>query len=258
MAYLDGEQIYSYSARENRWFGITSPECYLNIPISPEDAGKVLRITAVSDSGIMYQPYIGSEFGIWVRIIKMYAGELIIAAITLIMGFLTVFISNIFGFVKKKYMEISYLGAGVSLAAIWIVMNSVFRQIAFPNLSIADDILFLVVMLLPFPFILYVDKVQRKRYTRLYFASGILMAVIDIVCCGIYVAGIKELVSVFIFIALGCLISIGTVVVTFFIDLIKGYIKEYKYVAIGIFGATIAASAQIIIYFNNKISNLCQ
>lgn len=250
VAYLDGEQIYSYSARENRWFGITSPECYLNIPISPEDAGKVLRITAVSDSGIMYQPYIGSEFGIWVRIIKMYAGELIIAAITLIMGFLTVFISNIFGFVKKKYMEISYLGAGVSLAAIWIIMNSVFRQIAFPNLSIADDILFLVVMLLPFPFILYMDKVQRKRYTRLYFASGILMAVIDIVCCGIYVAGIKELVSVFIFIALGCLISIGTVVVTFFIDLIKGYIKEYKYVAIGIFGATIAASAQIIIYFN--------
>ena len=63
-AYLDGELIYSYSAKENRWFGITSPECYLNIPIFTEDAGKVLQITALSDSGIMYQPYIGSEYGL--------------------------------------------------------------------------------------------------------------------------------------------------------------------------------------------------
>lgn len=121
---------------------------------------------------------------------------------------------------------------------------------AFPNLSIADDMLFLMVMLLPFPFIIYMDKVQSKRYTWVYFAAGAAMALIDIGCCAIYIAGIKELVSVFIFIALGCMFAIGMVVVTLIIDLIKGYIKEYKYVAIGIFGTTVAASVQIIIYFN--------
>ena len=76
-------------------------------------------------------------------------------------------------------------------------------------------------MLLPFPFIIYMDKVHSKRYTWLYFAAGTAMALIDIGCCAIYIAGIKELVSVFIFIALGCMFAIGMVVVTLIIDLIN-------------------------------------
>lgn len=249
-AYLDGEMIYSYSTRDNRWFGVTSPESYINIPINRDDAGKVLRIESLSDSGILYQPYIGSELGIWVYIIKMYAGELAAAAITLIMGGLTVIISKIFGIVKKKNMDITYLGLGVFLAALWIITNSVLRQIIFPNLSIADDTPFLMVMLLPFPFIIFMDKIQSERYSKLYFGSEIIMAAIDIICCSLYIAGVCELVNVFMYVALGCLLSIETVVVTFVIDMVKGRIKEYKYVAIGLFGAIISATAQLLIYFN--------
>lgn len=114
-AYLDGELIYSYSTGDNRWFGVTSPESYINIPINRDDAGKVLRIESLSDSGILYQPYIGSELGIWVYIIKMYAGELAAAAITLIMGGLTVIISKIFGIVKKKIWILLTWGWGFFL-----------------------------------------------------------------------------------------------------------------------------------------------
>ena len=61
-AYLDGELIYSYSTRDNRWFGVTSPESYINIPVNRDDAGKVLRIEALSDSGIIYQPEVGNLY----------------------------------------------------------------------------------------------------------------------------------------------------------------------------------------------------
>ena len=183
-------------------------------------------------------------------IIKMYAGELTVAAITLIMGGLTVIVSKIFGIVKKKHIDITYLGIGVFLAALWIITNSVLRQVIFPNLSIADDTPFLMVMLLPFPFIIFMDKIQSERYSKLYFGAEIIMAAIDITCCGLYIAGVRELVNVFMYVAIGCLLSIGSVVVTFIIDMVKGRIKEYKYVAIGLFGAIVAASAQILIYFN--------
>lgn len=249
-AYLDEELIFSYSAKKNRWFGTISPECYLTIPISSEDEGKVLRITAISDSGIMYQPYIGSSIGIWLSILKIYAGELVIASITLIMGLLVVIISNVFGIMKKKYLEISFLGIGVILAAIWIIINSVFRQIVFPNLSVADDALFITVMLLPFPFLIYMDNIQKKRYTWLYCTAGTVMTVIDIVCSALYIAGIRELTFSFIYIAIGCLLAISSVGITIILDLVKGNIKNYRFVAIGILGATISAFAQIIIYFN--------
>ena len=249
-AYLDGQLVYSYSTRDNRWFGVTSPESYINIPVDHNDAGKVLRIEALSDTGIFYQPYLGSEFGIWVHIIKMYAGELTIAAITLIMGGLTVIISKIFGIVKKKHMDITYLGIGVFLAAVWIITNSVLRQIIFPNLSVADDTPFLMVMILPFPFIIFMDRIQSGRYSKPYICVESVMASIDIICCILYIVGKYELINVFKFVAMGCLLSIGTIVVTFMIDIIKGRIIEYKYVAFGLFGAIVAATVQILIYFN--------
>lgn len=124
------------------------------------------------------------------------------------------------------------------------------RQIIFPNVSIADDTPFLMVMLLPFPFIIFMDRIQLGRYSKPYFWVELALALVDITCCALYIAGVCDMLDIFIYVAIGCLISIGTIIVTFLIDTVKGRIKEYKYVAVGLLGAIIAATAQLIIYFN--------
>ena len=248
-AYLDGQLIYEYSTEHSRWFGKNSPECYVTMPVTAEDAGKVLQIELVSDTGLLFQPYVGSELGIWVYLLHMYAGELLVAAVTLIMGLLTILISKVYGWANKKEMDIAYLGCGVTLAAIWLVANSVFRQIILPNISVASDMPFLMVMLIPIPFIIYMNAIQENRYVRLYKIVGLTMTVIDIVCCALYATGIRELVSSFLFVAIGCFICIISVVLTFVLDMRNGKIREYRYVAFGLLGAFAASAIQLVVYF---------
>lgn len=249
-AYMDDELIFEYSTADTRWFGKNSPESYLMIPVTSKDAGKTLRIELISDTGILYPPYVGSELGIWVYILQMYAGELVVAGITLIVGSLTILISKVYGMFNKRNMEITYLGCGVTMAAIWLVVNSVFRQIIFDNVSVANDFPFLVVMLIPFPFLIYMNEVQQNRYQKLYRTVGWSLMVIDITCCVLYILGIRELIDTFIFVALGCFLAIFSVMLTFVLDMIHGKIMEYRYVAFGLLGALISAIIQLVSYFN--------
>lgn len=156
-AYLDGKLIYQYSTMGKRWFGQISPECYLLIPVTAADAGKVLRLEMASSNGILYQPYVGSEFGIWKFLISLYFGEIIIAAIVFLIGILTILFSAIYGILNKRPMDIIYLGYAGMLSAVWLDMNSVFRQIMFQNVSIASEIPFYMVMLIPFSVIIYLN-----------------------------------------------------------------------------------------------------
>lgn len=249
-AYLDNELIFEYSTEKHRWFGKSSPECYVFIPVSGNDAGKTLRIEGYSASGIIYQPYIGSSLGIWKFIIGSYAVDMVVAIITLSLGVLTVVISKIYGLINKKKMDIVYLGCGIIIAALWLITNSVFNQIISTNLSVASVMPFCMVMLMPFPFIVYMNEVQSKRYDKIYCAAGISVLLIDILCCTLYILKIKELQQSFILVATGCFIAILSIFVTFIIDIIRKKIREYRYVAMGLLVAFLTSSVQLVEYFS--------
>ncbi|MCI5603593.1 MAG: hypothetical protein MR361_08875 [Clostridiales bacterium] len=163
---MDGKLIYQYSTKGKRWFGKTSPECYLMIPVTAADAGKVLRLELVSDNGILYQSYVGSEYGVWKFLINLYFAEIIVAAIVFLIGILTILFSAIYGILNKRSMDIIYLGYACMLSAVWLDMNSIFRQIMFRNVSIASEIPFYMVMLIPFSVIIYMNEIQGHRFEK--------------------------------------------------------------------------------------------
>ncbi|MGN0481817.1 MAG: response regulator, partial [Lachnospiraceae bacterium] len=248
--YLDGELIFEYTTEGHRWFGKSSPERYVFFPVSGQDAGKTLRIEGYSAAGIIYQPYVGSRLGIWKFILGEYAVDMVVAIITLALGVLTVVISKIYSIINKKKMDIEYLGCGIIFAALWLITNSVFSQIIFSNLSVASVMPFLMVMLMPFPFIIYMNEIQSKRYEKIYCVAGIAILLIDISCCALYILKIKELQQSFIFVAAGCFIAILSIFVTFIIDIIRRQIREYRYVAIGLLVAFLTSSVQLVEYFS--------
>lgn len=248
-AYLDGQLIYDYNTSDSRWFGKISPEASIMLPISASDAGKTLRICLSPRNNILYESYVGTELGIWGYLLRIYSGELIVAVITFILGLLTIMISIIYASINKKILDIFYLGIGVSLAAIWIVANSVFRQFVFPNVSIASDLPFLMVMLLPFPFIIYMNEIQEHRYLTLYRIICFIMAALNIISITLYVLSIKDLVETFIYVALGALLVILSLIFTFVLDVCNGKIKKYKFVAFGLLGTFITSIIQLITYF---------
>lgn len=249
VAYIDGQKVYETAVQNNGWFSSANPEHYMMIPISTQDSGKVLHMDIDDNNYIMYQSYIGNEFGIWSFILKRYSGELIVAAITMIMGCLTIIISKVYGLVIGKKIEITYLGVGVFFSAIWLVVNSIYRQVMFPNLSIASDFPFLMVMLIPYPFLIYMNIVQNRRFERIYVAMSCILTFVNVHNCALYILGKKELIETFIYVALACIVSIISIVISFIIDLRSGRIKEYKFVAFGLLGAFASAVIQLVTYF---------
>lgn len=251
-AYVGGELRKDYSTKDTRWFGERSPESYVMIPITPQDAGKRLRIEMETDIGILYDVYAGSNMGIWMHILGIYSVEIMVAALTLVLGIVTILASIALKIIYKKSIDLQYLGWGVTFAAIWLVVNSVFRQIIFPNLSIANDLPFLMVMLIPFPFLIYMNMIQKERYSKVYTIVGVILMLNCIMCCTMYVTGIKDLYKSFIYIAAGCLIAISVFSITIMLDIKSRKIREYRYVAIGILSAFVAAAIQLISYFGRR------
>ena len=250
--YIDDELRLTYDTKETRVFGNYSAVAYVFLKVSPKDAGKTLRFestTASSYSGIVYTVYQGSTLSVWKHYFSLYGSELIVALVVLILSIIVIFSCIAMGMIYKREVPLIYLGIAVLEAGIWIIANSVFRQFIFKNLSVVNDLAFNMVMLLPIPFLLYFNSIQKKRYGYLCYGLEILALADFFVCTLLHISGIKDFADTFPFMALVCMTTILTLIGTMVIDKIRGYSKEYRLVVWGMVAAFSSAFVQIITYF---------
>lgn len=250
--YVDGTLRKEYSTRETRMFGRMSAAAYIFLEIGGEDAGKSLRVEAQTDSsytGLFYPVYYGNPMGIWNYFFKQYGLELIVAFITLILSVIAIICSMALRFCYHRRVALEYLGWGILVAAVWLITNSVFRQLIFPNLSIINDITFLMVMLLALPYLLYMNEVQKGRYGWAYQIMESIIIINFFLCSGLHITEICDFTDSIAYVSVFCILSIVLMVITILLDLRKGRIKEYTFVAVGMLGVCAAAVVQIIIYF---------
>lgn len=250
--YIDGELRQEYSTKDTRLFGRNSAVVYVFFKLRGEDAGKTLALETRTDSsysGIFYPIYYGERMEIWNNFFEQYGMELIVAFLTLFLGIISVIGSLALQMVYHQDIHLQYLGWGVSLAAIWLIMNSVFRQVIFTNISVVNDMTFFMIMLLPLPFMIYMNSVQQCRYEKAYTIAGILIIVNFCICTFLHMVNWKDFADTIVIIALFCVGSIGLMGVTILIDIWKKHIKDYRLEAIGVLGASLAAVLQIVLYF---------
>lgn len=250
--YIDGILREEYSTKDSRLFGRTSAVAFVFLELEPEDAGKTLTVNSQSDSGysgIFHGIYCGDRMGIWQYFFQQYGAELIIAFLTMLLGLLSIIGSLIYRICYHKRIELEYLGWSVFLVAVWLIVNSVFRQLLFPNISVINDMPFYMIMLMPFSFLIYMNETQKGRYQRYYFLGGVVSALSFVTCTVLHVTSLIDFANTIIYMAVVCFVIILLMGITMAIDIKKGYIREYYLVAIGILGASLAACAQIVKYF---------
>ncbi len=250
--YVDGVLRQEYVTGATRMFGKTGAVIYLFFPLEEEDSGKVLTLTTCTDtpySGVLYNVYYGDVFGIWQQFFQHYGSELVIAFLTLILGVVSILGSIALKLYYHRVMELEYLGWGVFLVAVWLISNSVFRQLIFPNMSVVNDIAFYMVMLIPFPFILYMNMIQKGRYEKRYRIVGICSTLCFVISSLLHIFHIMDFTDIFPYSSFFCVFAIVVLGSCILTDIRKGYLKEYMLVAIGVFGACIAAGVQLFSYF---------
>ena len=250
--YIDDKLRQEYTTKDTRPFGKVSAVAWVFVELTSEDAGKEIRMELQTDSsytGAFYDIHYGDRWEIWTHFFKEDGVELGMGLIMLILGILSVVIGSILKHIYKKNIEMEYLAWAVFLTSIWILSNSVFRQLLFPSVSVISDMGFFMLMLIPIPFMLYLNGVQRERYKTLY-ALMVGLNLLDIVfCTSLHIFNVIDFSDTNKIMCTIAGLSIVVMLFTLIRDACIGKIKEYKLASLGILAICITAVIEIVIYF---------
>ncbi len=254
--YIDGELRQTYSSK-GELFERASAVAYVFVELTSEDEGKTVTVRMRTDSrytGSFYAVYIGDPLGLCLYMFDLYGPELLVALLMLLFGLVSIVGGYFLNHVWHKKVDLPYLGWGVSLASIWIITNSQSRQFIFPNVSIINDIPFLMLMLSTLPFLLYMNGIQELRYKKIYFPLCVLNVVNFVVCCILHYTNTVDFGDTIKVIAFLWVVSIITMAGTVIMDVRRKCISRYKWVAVGLLGAFMIVCATLAMYFISPAS----
>lgn len=248
--YVDGELRSEYHTDKTRLNGKNSASRYVFCPTSEKDAGKMLQIelTTHTDnySGVVNTVYCGDKGDIWASIFRDYGLETIIAFFLLFVGLVTIIFSVALGIAYHTRFDMEYLGWCILMGAAWMLGESKLRQLWIPNVSILSAVCFLVILLCPVPVLIYMDSVQKKRYTCMYHAIGYAAVADFVVCTLLHLAGVKDFIET-LPVSQGILvITFLAVCTTFGIDFFRKRAGEYGLTLIGMLIAMMSVVVEVV------------
>ena len=154
-----------------------------------------------------------------------------------------VFLGNAYG-IYEEYQKL----CGVQMNA-----SIILAIFAFVSIVVNLILHIKVIMLAPAFFDHYLNREQEYRYCRLYTVSIVVVILNFIVFTTLHFTGVVDFYSSRLPMNIVLAIQIASVAYTLIMDLIKGYIKEYKVIAQGFLGFAICALVEIImINFGNN------
>lgn len=254
---IDGDVRLAYSNKNNRYTGTHSPVARVFVEIRPEDSGKELQMTLTTDSsygGILYEVLQGSQIAYWVSSWHSNGMEFTTALFMLILSvIIIVIVLWIKLTVKDLETDLLYLAFGMMTVYTWVMCNSDFRQLLFPNLSIVSDLAFLMILLIPAPFLVYLNAVQKKRHSKLLGSLRTIVLCDFFVCAILHALQIVDFDQSFKYMAAVDAISVMLAVGTMLLDLINGKLKEYRIIAFGFLSIVVCGLVQILLYITHVL-----
>ncbi len=245
---IEDEVRGTYGIRDYKLLGDRSAECYVMVSLYPEDAGKPLRVHYEYNAGMVYEVFIGTRLGILTHLFRQYGLELFVGMALMLLGLICLIAAVTYKYIHKKYLEMEHLSIGVILGACWVLSNSIFRQLYTRNMSVMSDIPFMMVMVLPLPFFVFLDSLQKERYSRRLAAAGSLVIANFLICAILFISGKVPLVRSFTPSALCAMVGIGIMFSTLLSDIRKHLIGSYRFVAAGFLVLALSAVIQIFAY----------
>ncbi len=250
--YVEDELRQEYSTIDTQLFGKTSTITYVWVSLNEEDAGKTLRVEFMSDSfysGYMEEILCGEKWDLVSYLFGQHGASALMAAFLFLIG-ITIMIAYqplVPIFKSGGNKEMFSLGMLVVMTSSWLLSESKLRQFFFPNSTISMYMGFLMMMLLPYAFLSYLDKVQKSRYEKVYSVIMLWTMVNFVVCMGLQIAGSKDFFETMTssHILLG--VTIFEMLATILYDMKKGFIVEYRPVAIGMAGILFASVIEIVL-----------
>lgn len=249
-AYVDGELRYTYTTKDTRIFGESSPYGFIFLPLQEGDQGKTLHMDLESvDPSIRFETmYIGDRFTLIESAMTPKMLEITVAAFLLLAGICSLLASIMVKVFAKISNKLKYISYTVIIAAFWILTNSSIRQFYFLNLSTVRDLAYMLVGILPIAIMLYINDLQNKRYDKAYRVGISVSFLLYFIMSAVYMLGFASLSNLMLLSDISILIATILFVVTFAKDYLSGAVREYWLSAIGLTGLVIASLIQLLCF----------
>ncbi len=251
-ASIDGEEIYYFTTKDTRLLGTSSAALYLMIPIPADAVGKTLTVEYFSNSaytGHFRSMFYGSQAGILIHVLfRLHGLEIVSGILLMIFSIIILIISTTLRIALKRLPPIFYLALCMFSGSLWILSNSPLQQIVMPNISATADLAFFALMCIAVPLMLYFDELQSGRY-HLYYTIYNAISITEIwVTSLLYLFGLAEYTRTYAIMFLTLAIGILLILITIIRDKLKGFSREYAFLAIGYLGLSLCGIYEMTSY----------
>ena len=254
-AYIDGEQRTAYDFSNTGLSGHSVKSIWSPIKLTSEDSGKT--ITMVRDNsnvfnGNMNECYIGNTMG-FLAIIVNDNIFMVIIAITLIIFCLFIIAICLYNRIARhRSIPLLHLSCGILFSSFWLILDSFIYQFLFRNYYVDGTCEYLLVMLLPFPFIYYINSVQDKRYQKIYNILLIYQLLLFITLTALHFTNTIDFERTLTLSNVSMVVQIILAIAIMLYDTIAKKNKSYHLIAIG-FSLFISFAVVEIIMINLPI-----
>ena len=177
--YIGDKLVREFRRNEKTIIGGAVKSYHMFMMLTHEDAGKVLRIERKDyiDNGNISPVYIGSSLGLIERIINDNLAFFFLSVALIIIAVLSILIGFVVQIRYKVNTPIIAVGLGVLIVGLWLLADSELYQFAFRDYYIDGVVSYMLLLLIPYPFLAYVNSLQNGRYSYEYLASAIVLEV---------------------------------------------------------------------------------
>ena len=255
--YIHGELRLEFDSSDNPLPGGYVKSHYMLAPLHKDDLGMQVVMDYYEygvDNTEFNEILIGDKIGIIIYLLKEHGRQFMTVVILFVLALMLVVVVAVLQFIYKAKFYILHLATGIALLSLWFIFDSFLYQIAFSNYFVDGPMEYMLVMTIPFFFMLSVNYAQKRRHEKVLMVAGILLVITDVIMTFRHFLGLRSYQYNLPYIGAAAILVILVMLGTIVIDVIKRRAKDYSLLVVGfvaLFISGIIQAAQLLTTYDN-------
>lgn len=222
--FIEDKEIYSYGYKDTNHFGKSAASAWQMISIKKAYQGKRIRIELQSPykrySGLITNIVYCNKYDYQAYILKKYIPGFVVSCVILSLGVFILLVSILWIKYKSEFMTLFYISSCTILMGLWSLGESKVTQFLYSNLDLVLLMTILSLMLVPFPYLLYMKELVEEKNKKFIMALFTVLSINFLRCILLQLTGIRDLIETLnstLILALICLVVIHIILLYEFI-----------------------------------------